>query len=533
MSNAILLALLIVGQAPMEARRFEPLELRFEARESPANPFTDVALEVEFRHASGLSLSCDGFFDGDGAGMQAGAVYRARFAPPLEGAWQFTTTSNLDSLNARRGEIACGPAVGPGPAMPSRRAPRHFEFAGSGAPYYPLGATAYHLFSPANDDDAIIAALDAWQTRGYNRLRVLLSGYPRDDERPDIPPSERRHVDMWRRPNYGAPAGSVLPLPAWLGRPHAYDFARFDLSYWHKVERAVRAMRERGIVACCIFTIEKQDLPSEYGAGSDAERRFYRYAVSRLAAYDNVWWDLGNEHNEYRDAAWTVAMGEFVKRIDPYDRPLSAHAYADWKYGDAAWADFIITQQHGSPTQVNAWALKYRELNKPYINEENGYEGLLDEWGQGQRADLARQNHWAIAMAGGYATYGSWDEDASFYSGAFRVGPAGDQLGHLRTFFESLPFLDLEPVNERLPGGLCLTDGKSALAGWLPALEENATASPVAPDLAGLASPLTIEWFDPRTGQQTAPAAIVAGETVARPSHEDWALTIRSTAREP
>lgn len=527
---AAVLAFGVTAPEPIAARRFEPIELAFhasETREDSGNPFTEVSFSARFTHESGEVLDCEGFFDGDGEGGQQGDVFKIRFAPPATGRWEYRTRSNLRSLHDATGAIDCGPAAGPGPAIVSAEAPHRFLHAGSREPYFPLGATAYHLLSPANDDAAIVAALDSWKRHGFNRLRFLLSGYPRDADRPAAPNKANRNADLWKRSNYGAPAGSTLPLPAWLGKPHAYDFARFDLAYWHKVDRAIRAMRERGLVACAIFTIEKQDLPAELGAGSEAEILFYRYAIDRLAAFDNVWWDLGNEHNEYRDAAWTKSMGEFVKRIDPYDRLLSAHGYAEWRYGQAAWADFVVTQHSGAPAEANAWVLKYRDLNKPYVNEEYGYEGVLEEWGQGQKGDLARQSHWAIAMAGGYATYGRWDDEASFYSGRPNIGPGGEQLHFLREFFAQLPDRNLAPANERLPGGFCLTDGQNVLAGYLPALPADSPLEAIRVDLNGLETARELTWFDPRTGNASEPVRLDGDGSVRRPSRADWAFTVR------
>ncbi len=165
-------------------------------------------------------------------------------------------------------------------------------------------------------------------------------------------------------------------------------------------------MRERGIVATCILTIEKQNLPLEYGSLSDAEYRLYKYAVARLAAFDNVGWDLGNEHNEFRDVEWGNAMGAFIKAIDPFNRLTSAHAYANFLYPYAEWADFIITQHYGDEKTVHDWTLKHYSLPKPYINEEYGYEGGVDKPGHAQNSDWVRRTHWSIAMAGGYASYG-------------------------------------------------------------------------------------------------------------------------------
>ncbi|HID20889.1 MAG TPA: DUF4038 domain-containing protein, partial [Planctomycetaceae bacterium] len=343
------------------------------------------------------------------------------------------------------------------PVIVDPERPKHFLFAESNRHFYHLGWTAYHLLDPTNDLRQIERLLDYCVSNGFNKVRFLLTGYPRDVDRRQRGGPPPAGGDKWRQINYGSLPGEVNPLPAWVGQPHRYDFTRFNLAYWQKVDRAVAAMRRRGIIATCIFTIEKQGLPKEYGALTDAEKLLYRYAVARLAAFSNVWWDLGNEHNEYRSRDWARRMGRLVKRWDPYDRLCSAHAYAEWLYDNDAWADYIITQQYGSCAKVNAWVLKYAGIPKPYINEEYGYEGSLAKPGHGQNADWVRKCHWSIAVAGGYGTYGDWTFGAPFYSGHIGRGRAAGQLRWLKRTFASLPFADMRPRNDLVSrGAFCL-----------------------------------------------------------------------------
>jgi hypothetical protein len=325
-----------------------------------------------------------------------------------------------------------------------------------------------------------------------------------------------------RLPNYGAPPGGLNPLPAWPGEPHAYDFMRLNVAHWQRVDRAVRAMRERGIVATCILTIEKQNLPDEYGPLTEAELRLYRYAVARLAAFANVWWDLGNEHNEYRTAAWAAEMGARMREWDPYDRPGSAHAYAEWVYGDQPWAGFIITQQYGTPAEANAWALQYAGIPRPYVNEEYGYEGGRDEPGHGMNADWVRRCHWSIAMAGGYATYGDWTTGTPFYTGTIGEGRAPAQLRHLREVFESLPFREMLPRNDLVEeGAFCLAQPGGCYLVYLP--DGGETALRVEPKERGCA----VAWIDPVTGERSEPEPVSGEAVVLRaPGAGDWVALV-------
>jgi hypothetical protein len=303
-----------------------------------------------------------------------------------------------------------------------------------------------------------------------------------------------------------------------VGAPHEYDFSRFNTAYWQRADMAVRLMRERGIVATCILTIEKQGLPDEYGARTDDERRLYAYAVARLAAFDNVWWDLGNEHNEYRDTAWGDYMGAFVKEQDPYHRLASAHGYAEFAYGGSPWADYIITQQYGTEREVYDWALRYSAVPKPYVNEEYGYEGEDDKPGHRQNADWVRRCHWAIALAGGYATYGDW-HDTAFYTGETSVGVAAKQLVHLRALFEQLPFVEMVPAPEVTSEGFCLAKPGELYLVYLPRGGRAKLRLPEADFRA--------EWVDPRTGDRR-PAELGEGATVVAPDEQDWALVLRA-----
>ena len=482
------------------------------------NPFTDIEVRAVFKPEGGSPIDVDGFCDD-----QAGRCFRVRFCPSLaKTKYTFELTTTMTAGKKYTGSFRTTEARGMEPVIVNPKNPKHFQFASSGKPFYHMGLTAYHLLDISNDDKQIEELLDYCIRYGFNKVRFLLTGYPRDND------TRKRDEytfegDPWKLPNYGAPPGELNPLPAWLGKPHHYDFTRFNVAHWQKADRAVKAMRDRGIVATCIVTIEKQGLPREYSVLTEHEKRLYHYAVARLAAYANVWWDLGNEHNEYRKPDWAAKMGGLVKKWDPYDRLCSAHAHADWLYDDQSWADFIITQQYGNCSEVNQWALKYYPIPKPYINEEYGYEGTLDEPKHGMNTDWVRKCHWSIALAGGYATYGDWSTESPFYTGHIGQGKAPAQLRHLREIFESLPYLMMEPHNELVGGNtLCLAKEGEVYLVYIPDGKETILhAKPATRDY-------TITWIDPHTGkkvnsQKTSTEKI----TLRPPSSEDWVTIIK------
>lgn len=478
------------------------------------NPFTELTLAGEFTAPNQPAIQVAGFVD-----SADGRTLRLRFCPAQADAtyaWRIALKAGEQS-RAWRGELRCEPSPRPGPVIVDAKHPKHFKYAGSGKPFYHLGYTAYHLLDISNDDAQVQSLIDYCRTHGFNKIRFLLTGYPRDR-------------DGVKDANYGAIRGQVNALPAWPGEPHHHDFTRFNVEFWRKADRAVVRMREAGIVATCIFTIEKQDLPKEYGALTDAEYRLYSYAIARLAAFDNVWWDLGNEHNEYRDRRWGRTMGRFVREQDPYDRLTSAHAYQDFWYPREPWADFITTQQYGDEKSVYDWAMKHLDIPKPYVNEEYGYEGNVEHNARGEASgssrintpDLVRRWHWSIAMAGGYATYGDKTDGVSyFYMGDPGTGVAATQLKHLRTFFEALPFVELKCDPKCVTNGFCLSRAPDLYVVYLPHGGEARV------DVKAGEQSMRLRWFNPRTGAWSKPEATGgAAISLHAPDDGDWVALI-------
>lgn len=509
-------------EAPDSVQQYGVAEFVFRI-ENPSiqNPFTDINVNGKFTSLRG-SIDVTGFSD-----SQDGSVFRLRFSPDLPGTeYKYIVSVNGKGIEAAfNGNLISTRPAGKGPVIADPRYPKHFIYAGTREPFIHMGITEYNLLDISNNDAQVAATIDYCVKNGFNKIRFLLAGYPRDfDNRSSDDVDHGVPVDPWKAPNYGGLPGRVNPLPAWPGKPHNYDFERFNPEYWQQVDRAVRLMKEKGIVATCILMIEKQNLPKEIGRLTENEYRLYKYAVARLAAFDNVWWDLGNEHNEYRDAEWGNKMGDFVKEIDPYNRLSSAHAYADFFYGNSSWADFIITQQYGDLDSVHNWTLKYYNVKKPYINEEYGYEGSADKpVGHGMNSNWVRKCHWAIAMAGGYGTYGDWSNGVSyFYMGIPGPGKAATELKQLKLLLESVPFRSMIPSDNLTTNGYCLSQpGKM----WLVYLPEGGSSEI---DLtASETKTLSGRWFDPASGIYSSKINLSRGKNIIKsPSEKDWAFLV-------
>ncbi len=68
------------------------------------------------------------------------------------------------------------------------------------------------------------------------------------------------------------------------------------------------------MIVSVIFFIGGQVLPTPFAAYSEDEQRYYRYGVARLAAFANITWDLGNEHDFHREVPEVVRLARAARQ---------------------------------------------------------------------------------------------------------------------------------------------------------------------------------------------------------------------------
>ena len=159
---------------------------------SEGNPFTDVQVAATFTPAAGSPIRVDGFCDD-----QDGRCFRVRFCPALPGmGYRYSlTVSTLPGLRYE-GAFRTSQPAGMEPVVVNPERPKHFQFALSRKLFYHAGLTAYHLLDPSNDDRQIEELLDYCVQNGFNKVRFLLTGYPRDTDTRDKSEYETEG-DLW------------------------------------------------------------------------------------------------------------------------------------------------------------------------------------------------------------------------------------------------------------------------------------------------------------------------------------------------
>lgn len=431
---ALLASATTAGAAPQWAPQVERWGVEEIALSSPkayANPFTEVQLAATFR-CGRKTVQASGFYDG-------GDTWKVRFMPETVGACTFRTSSNDPELNGAKGGFTVTPAAA-GDHGPVRVAKTyHFAYA-DGAPYFLLGTTSYNwLNRDAKLQDQTLASL---RDTGFTKIRFGL--FPKW--------YEFNRVDPPVFPYVRKADGS-------------FDYDRFDPRFFANVERRIQQLGAQGVEADIIL-FHPYD---HWGFAKMDEAHnvaWLRYVTARLAAYRNVWWTMANEYELLGPRDWDK-LGETVRAGDPYDHPIGIHNIAVWYDHHKPWIDHVIIQD-GSAKAWRSAAIARRRYGKPVVIDEYGYEGDNGQpWGElSGREEVER--HWAITMAGGYASHGETYVHPNgvlwWAAGGELVGEAPARLTFLKTVMTSLPYQDMTPAPELVAGGEALAlPGKAYL----------------------------------------------------------------------
>ncbi len=488
------------------------------------NPFTGSSLRGWFESADGKNRhDVEGFCD-----SEDGSVFRIRFMPSAAGDYRyFVEYDQGASRKAISGTFHAFDGHRRGLLRIDPQYPRHFLWDGTGEHYFFNGTTAFWLMG-WSDEQVIQASIERLHRLKVNRIRATIAGRTNQfyGEPVMVGDNWTTYVTAW-------PAKD----PNDIFHP-GFDYARFQVSYWQKFDRALRFARDRDVVVSLI--LDMNDSRVHPVAYSDDERRFIRYAVARFGAFSNITWDLGDDLDHYRSDAWTHDIGTLIKKLDPYRHLATSHP-VDNRHQDRAadWFDFTSFQdwsrdQHSFMLKQRTEQRRYGRII-PQTNEEYGYEDHYPMWAQGlgsDSADTLRRTAWDIAMTGGYQTTGEsarrgtniWPDTG----GGWMNGRGDDSMtmlqgyAHMVDFFTSFDWWKTEPHDELVSGNnYCLAEPGEIYAVYLP--NGGKTSIRLKP---GYYQP---SWFNPTTGEWLSldPVHGQSWTSPEAPMHTDWALLLR------
>lgn len=389
---------------------------------SDGNPFVDVDLAADFTDEANRRLRVPGFYDGDGR-------YVIRFSPPTIGKWTYRTSSSSPALHGKSGELIATAPTGDnhGPVVVKNEF--HFAYA-DGTPYRPIGTTCYAWTSqPAELEEATLRTL---AEAPFNKLRMCV--FP------------KRY--KW---NENEP-----PLYAFEGKaPDQWDFARFNPAFFQHLEQRIIDLQKLGIEADVILLHPYDEGHWGFDRMSDeADDRYLRYVVARLAAYRNVWWSLANEYDfmlEKQESDWD-RMIEVVDRTDPYDRLTSIHN-GRLLYNHTNPRLTHASIQNGSAAEEAGRAVLYRDAyRKPILFDEIKYEGdIPSRWGNLSAEEMVHR-FWECIVAGTYPGHGECylaDDDVLWWAkGGTLKGESPARIKFLMEILRTAPEEGLEPIDK-------------------------------------------------------------------------------------
>jgi hypothetical protein len=404
----------------------------------------------------------------------------------------------------------------------------HFVWTGTAEHYFLNGTTAFLLMG-WEDENLIEKCLDRLKRLEVNRIRVLLDG---------------RTDHFWTEP-IKAGNGFHSHLDPWIARsPNnikdpQFDYARFNVGYWQKVERMLKHARDQDMIISVIFFWN--DTPVHPAADSDDERGYFRYAVSRLSSFSNVTWDLGDDLDGFRNDDWTHRAGTALYDLDVYHHLATSHPVRN-QHQDRASLWFGMTSFQEWHRPLHDWMSQQRNKQAatgriiPQVNEEYGYEDHYPTWAPyrapAASADANRRVAWEISMAGCYQTTGETAKRGTGVApdtGGGWVNGRGDDTmqmlngyAHMVRFFTSLDWWRLDPHDELVDrGAFCLAEPRKQYVVYLP--------HGGAVNFKGDPGPYEAMWFNPRDGRYIAEPASKGPNwnSPPAPAGEDWVLRLK------
>ncbi len=421
---------------------------------------------------------------------------------------------------------------------------RHLETV-DGQPFFLLGDTAGELFHRLTFEEAE-TYLATRAAQGYNTLFAV------------------------------ALAEHHLGIPDAYGNPmlHDNDPARPNEAYFAHVDAVIRKAEELGLYTALLPTWGDK-WNQKWGSGPEIftpeNARAFGAWIGQRYKESAILWILGGDRPVENDSHRAIlrAMATGIKEGDGGRHLLGFHpsdernSSDDWP--DEAWLDFHMFQSgHGKAKDKATYEMNLRNRAlqpvKPTLDGEPRYEDhpvrrIPDEGSVWYDAFDVRQAAWWDLLSGScghvYGDHNIWQ----FYDGKrapitlartpWREALKHEgsvQMGHLRRFFEALPWQTLQPDDSVLQGDKG-SKGSRILAtrsgDGSPLVAYTPHGLPITLDLSKLAQGLSATWFNPRSGENgpaTALTTVSARHTFTPPTPdgpargEDWVLLLRAEA---
>ena len=526
----------------MRIKRRSVLELELKNRKKYENPFLDVELNCSFISPLKKEYLMPGFYDGHN-------IWKVRFSPNEVGIWSYRTSTQVsdpDLSSTGQFEVVEPeePVRGFLKACPGKYWGLEYE---SGEPCFILGDTMYNLFGVAYCGLDVEGVLKRRAQQGFNLIRVRL---PVSSFHPPEGYNDWQTRSTW----------------PWRGSPQKPIFDRFNLDYFHTVDKVVHLAEELGIG----FEMIMQGWGFEYPFNQrnsftpEYEELWIRYLIARYDAFSSVYvWTLMNEYEYYPNGdwhykpeadLWAIRTGRFVKSIAPHGHPVAVHngpedpPFAERFKRAPGVIDLIMFQTWGTRGKEDAWlaagiedkiSSSLKDWEGSYVFAEYGYERnpnleLRLPSHEYLDPEHTRRGAWRGAFSatgiihGFENTWGPWwipDEDQEGLKYLLTLKNFFTSRVNFHRFKSDPGIIDQSVRYEPGTKPLCMSTSEGdAILVYLPVSGSVSLNLPNAVEFKSI-------WYDPRTGAVSKPQKEVAGPKVRFKAElsdgNDWVLVLR------
>lgn len=383
------------------------------------NPFLEVDLNATFR-LNGEEKKVNGFYDENGN-------YKIRFMPDKVGKWEYTTHSNVSSLNNKSGGFECVKASGTNHGPVRVRNTFHLAYEDE-TPYYQIGTTCYAWTHQTEELQE--QTLQTLKNSPFNKIRMCV--FPKDY----IYNKNEPEVYVFQRNEEGE-----------------NDYTRFSPEYFEHFEKRILDLQKLGIEADLIL-FHPYDRWGYSKMEKEEDDRYLKYVVSRLSAFRNVWWSMANEYDLMKNkkmADWD-RFCKVVYKNDPYRHMLGVHNCRGFYNHNKPW----ITHASIQSTKFQ-FAQNWREMYQmPLVFDECRYEGDIDHgWGQLTPKQMTGM-FWKSLVTGTYAghgeTYHREDSILWWSKGGVLHGKSEERIKFFKKYLEDMPEEGYKPIDKYSAG---------------------------------------------------------------------------------
>ena len=288
------------------------------------------------------------------------------------------------------------------------------------------------------------------------------------------------------------------------------------------------AMRKIMVFPFAGFFGKRGKYPKEH----DDQELYVRYTLARLGTYWNLLFNVaGPEPNVGR--GWMAGedverLGKLIAKLNAFGQPLSVHnKTGDDLYRNREWLTYVTQQGPKTVDQkrLGEELLQNHHPHKPLLAQETLWSGNvfhIRSCGRDYTREDLRRSAYVIGASATGLVYADHDGKSSTgFSGNMELGgqkqAKHDEIRRAWDFFETIPYYQMVPNQDRISRGHGLTDGGHRLLIYLTG------AGPVDVELEG---EWKVEWIDGREPLRRIEGGVVSdGRGMVPPEEEgDWLL---------